>query len=769
MQTSIPKELQSLVFWAIKLLGNNIKHQYGKDVYNEVEKIRKKMKSIRASDMEETLKVLKSTQKKIAKHTDKDLQKIAHSYSLMLELINRCESAYRTYRLDQKEDKSFKDKPHAIIFVFTAHPTEARSPELLFIFGQIYYTLISALENGMYKVEEDLSYLLSMALAAPIARSAKPTVEDEAKYLYSYVLRNEILSQQIEFYKKGITVNFRSWVGGDKDGHPGVNEKTLLMSLTHSREKLVDWIEFRLSKTQEELDLLSSKAKTLKKSFSRLIVECNKLRDLKDGDGTRVVKFKNNFETLVKNYRQLTGVTAPDLKNISHLIWLYPALVLPLEVREDSELVHEALKDKTLTIYKMLDLLKKISKGHDPKWYVRGFVLSMANETKDVTAGYKLAKKALGSYAIPVVPLFETSQALTNATQILTEYFKENPEVKKYHTDKWSKRFEIMLGYSDSSKESGVLPSRFQISNALIKIDKFFVKNKLVPVFFHGSGGSIERGGGSIKEQTQWWPKSAVNIFKATTQGEMIARNFAGSQIMQSQVEKIVEQLSYVNPKANAGHNIILEKFCARIQQSYQATVSTDEFFEKILMATPYNYLNVLKIGSRPSKRQSSGRRLRAIPWVLCWTQSRVLFPTWWGIGSAYQALEPKEQEAMKVIYQQNNLLGSFIKSLGFTLRKVELPIWKLYLERLGLSKDETDELFAVFCNEYQLTLKFINALTGQKNLLWFRPWLGQSIYFRSSMIHPLNLIQIEALKRENEELLRETVTGIACGMMTTG
>jgi phosphoenolpyruvate carboxylase len=769
MQTSIPKELQSLVFWAIELLGKNIQNQYGKDVYIEIEKIRKKMKSIRAADISETLKVLKSTQKQISKNDNKRLQQIAHSFSLMLELINRCESAYRTYRLDQREDKVFKEKPHAIIFVFTAHPTEARSPELLFIFGQIYYKLIDALENGKYKTQEDLSYLLSMALTAPIARSSKPSVEDEAKSLYSYVLRNEILSQQIEFYKKGITVNFRSWVGGDKDGHPGVNEKTLHMSLVLSRDKLLDWIDCRLMQTRDELDLLTLKSDGIKKSFNKVLEESQKLRVINDGDGFKVVKFKKDIDKLIEKHYQLTKVRAPGLSNISHLIWLYPALVLPLEVREDSELVHLALKDKNLTIYKMLDLLKRISKGHDPKWYVRGFVLSMANSADDITSGYKLAKKTLGSYSIPVVPLFETSNALNNATEILTKYFNDNPQVKKDHTNNWSKRFEIMLGYSDSSKESGVFPSRFQISNALVKIDKFFDKNKLVPIFFHGSGGSIERGGGSIKEQTQWWPKSAVNTFKATTQGEMIARNFAGGQIMQSQVEKIVEQLSYSNPKVNAEHSKILNKFSKKIQENYQATVSTEEFYEKILMATPYNYLSALKIGSRPSKRQTAGRRLRAIPWVLCWTQSRVLFPTWWGVGSAYEALDPKEQEAMKSIYTKNNLLGSFIKSLGFTLRKVELPIWKLYLERLDLSKNEIEGLFSVFCEEYELTLKFINAITGESNLLWFRHWLGQSIYFRSSMIHPLNLIQIEALKRNNEELLRETVTGIACGMMTTG
>jgi phosphoenolpyruvate carboxylase len=197
--------------------------------------------------------------------------------------------------------------------------------------------------------------------------------------------------------------------------------------------------------------------------------------------------------------------------------------------------------------------------------------------------------------------------------------------------------------------------------------------------------------------------------------------------------------------------------------------VQTDEFFEEILQATPYNYLDVLKIGSRPSKRQTGGRRLRAIPWVLCWTQSRVLFPTWWGVGSAYAELWSKEREELRYIFQKNELFRSFIKSFGFTLRKIELPLWRLYLERLDLPKKRIDEIFTMFKQEYDKCVTMFEEVTGEKNLLWHRPWLGQSIYFRSSMIHPLNIIQLEALRRKDEVLLRETVTGVACGMMTTG
>jgi phosphoenolpyruvate carboxylase len=162
--------------------------------------------------------------------------------------------------------------------------------------------------------------------------------------------------------------------------------------------------------------------------------------------------------------------------------------------------VNAALLDPEMAIAKMLKQIKVIAQGHDPKWYVRGFVLSMVMSASDIRAGYQLTKRHMGKYAIPVVPLFENVHALTHATKILQDYFLQEPSVIQTHQKNWSSRFEVMLGYSDSSKEAGVLPSRFLISQALLNIDSFLAKQKLTPVFFHGSGGSIERGGGSIKE-----------------------------------------------------------------------------------------------------------------------------------------------------------------------------------------------------------------------------------------------------------------------------
>ncbi|MCB0348368.1 MAG: phosphoenolpyruvate carboxylase, partial [Bdellovibrionales bacterium] len=187
----------------------------------------------------------------------------------------------------------------------------------------------------------------------------------------------------------------------------------------------------------------------------------------------------------------------------------------------------------------------------------------------------------------------------------------------------------------------------------------------------------------------------------------------------------------------------------------------------KLLEATPYKYLDKLKIGSRPSKRPGnvvSLSALRAIPWVLCWTQARALLPTWWGIGSVWKNLDEIEKKKIISLFNTSPFLSSFVKALGFTLSKVELEVWELYF-----SKNEDPNLFKTLKKEYQGAVKFVLDVSQQKTLIWHRPWLEESIRLRSSNIHILNLLQIISIKDSDETLLKETIVGIACGMLTTG
>lgn len=778
MKNLLPKKLQDLVFWSVSLLGRAIKEEYGEKAYQEIETLRMQMKKTRHLSDQKVYLQLKKSQSLLEKKSDKELYAIAHSYALMMELINSCEISYRAYRVSDNDQDDFTKTPYAIIYVMTAHPTEARSPEILQLFQLIQAELLDVLRKGKRgerEAHDKVLHYLKLAMHIPMARETKPTVADEAQNIYSVVLKEKILNEIIELKRKGVPVYFRAWVGGDKDGHPGVDEKTMVMSLNLSRQHLIKVVGQKLNETMELLSLVNHKGvkdKRLHLKIQQLQKMLLLMKTIKTADGRIVKRFYDKAKSLNVDYQKLFGIEAPGLKFIDDLLWIFPALVLPLEVREDSADVALALKDKKAPISRMLTTLRDIATGYESRWYVRGFVLSMVESEVDFMNGLKLARRCLGRMIVPVVPLFENEKALVNGVKILKETFARDGALKMSHQTFWNSRFEVMLGYSDSSKENGVFPSRYLISKAMFDLDRLLKSLDLTPVFFHGSGGSVERGGGSVREQTQWWPRSAVNVYKATIQGEMVARTFSHEDILRRQVEIITSQLTKPRVKKPDGPtDQVLHDFALKIKECYSQKVKDDDFWKVIEKATPYGFLSHLKIGSRPTKRSTGGqeRKLRAIPWILCWTQTRTLFPTWWGIGSIFDEMTNDEKWRLKKAYENAPLLASFVKVLGFSLAKVELAVWRIYLESADLDPKLAQRTFAEFTAEYQKTLDFVKQMTGERSLLWFRPWLEESITYRSSMIHPLNLIQIEALRRKNLGLLRETVTGISCGMMTTG
>lgn len=761
----IQNDLKQIVSQSVKLLGEAILEIHGKRMYQEIESLRVKMKTARGKNAKFVENVLEEVYFDLKKNSGDDLHQKAKAFSLMLELINTCEAAYRSHRLE-KYDVNSSTPPEAIIYVFTSHPTESRSQRFLKIMDSVESLLIEALNQNFKQVRERLFYLLKIAVRLSLANNRRPQVKDEMEQVFHTVLDPKILSEQIFLNQKNLNVSFRTWVGGDKDGHPKVGSSTMLESFNLSRTKLLDFIDLRLKKFTEELELISE-GKLVQKEVMMLKAKLRDLKKVLPKDGKRIVSFKKTLISL----RRVTDkymLTSPVILELETLVWYYPALVLPLEIREDSEFIKAALTDKKQPIYKMLQTLRSIAIGMDAKWYVRGFVISMCQETEDMIAAATITKSALGTLEIPVIPLFENEKGLTHSTQILEGAFKKFP-FQKEHQAKWGNRFEVMVGYSDSSKENGVLPARLMIEQGLFELEKFLVKKKLKPVFFHGSGGSTSRGGGTVSEQTAWWPQTALNIHKVTIQGEMVQRNFNNPLIMRSQVGKVVESYSGHKPKKETNVSDVAE-FSNSIQEAYRNLVKDSSFQDLTIHATPYEYLNLLKIGSRPTKRSVKGSfSLRAIPWILCWTQTRLNLPVWWGVGVAWKKLSKKEQDRVKKFYKNSPLMQSYVKNLGFTLAKVEMGVWNFHLEHSELDQQSKKYWRKSITDEFNLAIKFFHEVSQEKNFTWFRPWLGESIYFRSSMIHPLNVIQKLALERKDNVLLRETVTGIACGMLTTG
>jgi len=775
----LPDKLRSLVKQSVALHGQVIQHELGSQAYVRIEKIRNQMAGLRDRTDRYAYRRLKGTLKLMEGLSERDQHGIAHAFSLMLELMNACENAYRTYRLRQIESTAppapVSIDGQAVIYVLTAHPTESRSPENIQVFEMIQAALTDALNTGFHGQETRLRHLLGVAWRVSTSRGQKPEVTDEADHIYSILLREETLTALVTASREITPVYVRTWVGGDKDGHPGIDEKVMTESLRRSRTHLLGFLIRRLDEVRATLALMGERpeAGRLLRRLSPLAAASKRLQRLQGSDGLRAKRFRRELRIYTALYQREIGELHPALATLERLAHMFPALVVPLELRESSELLVESARGKSIAIYRMIRELKRISTGGDPRWYARGLIISMTHEFAHVKAACKTVERVFGDLRIPVIPLFEDQAALAQGPAIVKKMLAD-PRIRAASKRHWKGFVEVMLGYSDSAKEMGLLASRLGIADSIRALDRVFKKSKIRPIFFHGSGGSVDRGGGSIQEQTAWWPMSALTRYKATIQGEMVERTFGSPEITRGGIRNIGQQVAAAmrEPRAKPTPEIV-RVFADRVRTEYQARVRSPEFLEVLQKATAYRYLDELRMGSRPTKRRTGDltlASLRAIPWVLSWTQTRVLFPSWWGIGTAWKATSPSERRLLKRAYETDALFRSYVKLLGFTLAKVEMPIWLLYLENSGLPKARVQTVFRDFDREYRQAISVVHALSGEKDLSWFRPWLGLSIRLRSSMIHPLNLLQIISLKRGRDpQMIRETVTGIASGMLTTG
>lgn len=766
--SDLAPELKKIVGSSVALLGEVILREGGSATYQRIENIRREMTRFRERDANQNFQALLSLWNELEPLKKGERHQVALAFTLMLELINACENAYRNWRLrDRVYSLAPRENP-TLIYVMTAHPTEARAPQSIEVFHQIQLVLTQSLAHPEKPVAELLRHWLEIAWRTELVRNQAPRVQDEADHIYSTFFRPDIIESLLDFAEERADFFVRTWVGGDKDGHPGVDEKTLLKSLSLSRARLIELCETHLNRIRESLHLFPSQGllSELKKTETSL----KALRRLQSGDAKRVRRLRSQLAVLEERYREVLNSAHPSLLRLRKILTIFPGFVVPLELRESSDVLMEP-STKPKAIEKMLAMVARLSKDGDPRWYARGFIVSMTDSIEHLRQAGRCQKKAFGRLAIPIIPLFEESSSLADSENIVRGMI-EDKAIAQAARKQWDGKLELMVGYSDSSKEAGVLFSRVGIANALPRLEKLCTEAKLTPVFFHGSGGSVDRGGGSIEDQTAWWPRSALRFYKVTVQGEMVERSLASPAIARGQLEHILESverglLHGASPTPTDG----LRKFAARVSASYRAQITSKEFLEIVEHATPYSYLRFLKIGSRPTKRTTTltVAGLRAIPWILCWTQTRVLFPTWWGVGSAWKNLSALERERLRDSYRSEPVFNSYIKALGFTLAKIDLAIWHLYLAKSALGSERAESVYRDFAAELSLCEKFLQDLTGEKEPLWFKPWLAESISLRSPMIHPLNILQILAERDRDAHLLRLSVTGISSGMLTTG
>ncbi|BAZ37829.1 phosphoenolpyruvate carboxylase [Calothrix sp. NIES-4101] len=526
-----------------------------------------------------------------------------------------------------------------------------------------------------------------------------------------------------------------------------------------------------------------------------------------------------------------------DLSEAERVAWLTSELktrrpLIPAEL---------PFSEKTNDIIKTFRVVRSLQQefGYN---ICQTYIISMCREVSDVLEVLLLAKSAglfdpgtaIGT--IQVVPLFETVEDLQKSLQVMRQLFElplyrallaggfaaiekeaTKPEERKQvvsaslspslppSSPLTPNLQEVMLGYSDSNKDSGFLSSNWEIHKAQKHLQEIAEGYSINLRIFHGRGGSVGRGGGPAYEAILAQPGHSINgRIKITEQGEVLASKYSLRDLALYHLETITTAVIQASLLRTGFDDIepwnqIMEELSARSRQHYRALIyEQPDFIDFFHQVTPIEEISQLQISSRPARRPSGKKdlsSLRAIPWVFSWTQTRFLLPSWYGMGAALREFLDEEPEEHLKLLQYFYIKWPFFKMViskaEMTLAKVDLQIAQHYVQELSHPEDRErcQRVFDQIAQEYYLTRDLVLKITEHAHLLDGDPILQRSVQLRNGTIVPLGFIQVSLLKRLREskklstsgvihsryskgELLRGallTINGIAAGMRNTG
>ena len=388
---------------------------------------------------------------------------------------------------------------------------------------------------------------------------------------------------------------------------------------------------------------------------------------------------------------------------------------------------------------------------------------------------------------IQVVPLFETVEDLNNAREIMKQYLGLNI-VKNWLTAQNNYQ-EIMLGYSDSNKDGGYLASCWNLYKAQKDLTAIGEELGIKITFMHGRGGTVGRGGGpSYKAITAQPFKSINDRIRMTEQGEIIQNKYGNPDTAYYNLEMLVSAtIDRIASKQIVSQEYIdefrssMDKIVTESNEIYKKLVfDNPHFLDYFLQATPIKEISKLNIGSRPASRKklSDFSSLRAIPWVFSWSQSRVMFPGWYGVGSAFKHFidaDPSHLKELRMMYEGWPFFHALLSNVDMVLSKSNMEIAKQYAE---LCQDEkTKSVFDIIYQEWKLTKEIILQIEGHDDFLNDAPNLKNSLAARMPYFNILNYIQLEMLKRDRKEeiqgvfqsIIPITINGVASGLRNSG
>lgn len=634
-------------------------------------------------------------------------------------------------------------------------------------------------------------------------------------------------------------IRFGSWMGGDRDGNPNVTaevtwrtclrarwiacdlylrelrslrDELSLRSCSDELERfvgredepyraLLKGIEDRLKRALEsiERDLLSTSfvmAEESRVDVSELVEPLSLCRRSLVDTGNEIIA-QGRLDDLLRriaafgmtlarlDIRQESGVHTDTLDSITTAVGL--GSYASWNEEERIAFLERELEGKRPLIPGSIDapdLIRETLRTFDviaaiPSDSLSAYVISMANRPSDVLAVQLLMKEAGIAEPLRVVPLLETVEDLDHAGEIVSRLLESDT-----YRARISDRIEVMLGYSDSAKDGGRLAANWGLYRAQEDLVATCRRHGVALTLFHGRGGTVGRGGGPTYVAIQSQPPGSINgTLRVTEQGEMIQAKFGLEEIAIRTLEVYVSActeatLDPVDTPCPEWREWMNE-MASTSREAYRKLVyETPEFVRYFRTCTPEPELGELNIGSRPARRRSGGgvETLRAIPWVFAWTQTRLMLPAWLGTGEALQSFIDSDRKAqLETMYRQWPFFSSTIDLVEMVLAKAAPHIAREYERRLVPS-----ELLPIgedVRGRLERTTEALLALTGRTSLLEENDVLSRSIEVRNPYVDPINLVQIEILRRLREtpddqrlaDAFFVTVNGVAAGMRNTG
>ena len=496
----------------------------------------------------------------------------------------------------------------------------------------------------------------------------------------------------------------------------------------------------------------------------------------------KVRTFQFHLSTL--DIRQNSRIHSQALNELSNSV--APVSDRPLPERE--------LSPQSVELLATLRTVADLKKSHSPQ-ALQNFVISNAQTEQDIYAVVQLAQLCGVNVAataqdpgLKPVPLFESIDALRSAASTMQKVWT-SPAFQPL-LDSWQRQQEVMLGYSDSNKDGGMLTSTWELYKAQQNLHQAARECNVKLRLFHGRGGTVGRGGGPTHAAIIGQPPGDfTGEIRITEQGEVLNWKYADQVLAEWNLEvmiaaslEAVARGAQPSPETASEWTAAMDAMSASAFGHYRRHIAENPeiptYFEQ---ATPVNEMEHAQIGSRPARRSSSRSLddLRAIPWVFGWMQSRHAVPAWFGVGYALEQFLQKgsaNEQLLKAMLRDFPLFSNMIRNVELAMAKADLTIARLYAD-LVTDPAIRDRVFNMLQEEFERTRRVILSISGQQELIQGNAVLSRSIRLRNPYVDPMSLVQVDLLRRKRagtpEESLNyalaATINGIAAGLHNTG